>query len=64
MLGFLLSKLNRVCPVCRQPIVGEGIRKGLRVFCSPGHLEKFAQDQESWKRALSRMSNKKGGGCC
>lgn len=64
MFGLLLSKLIRRCPFCRQPIVGEGIRKGLRVFCSPAHVEKFAGEQEARKRALSRMSNKKGGGCC
>jgi len=64
MFGLLLSKLNRRCPVCRQPIVGDGIRKGLRVFCSPGHVEKFAEEQEARKRALGRMSNKKAGGCC
>ncbi|MBI2155085.1 MAG: TlpA family protein disulfide reductase [Candidatus Rokubacteria bacterium] len=51
-------------PVCRAPIEGQGIRKGFRVFCSTAHVEKFAQDQAAWKRALSRMSNKKGGGCC
>ena len=64
MLGLLLSKLTRRCPVCRGPIEGEGIRKGLRVFCSPGHVEKFAEEQEARKRALSWMSNKKGGGGC
>lgn len=64
MLGLVLSKLSRRCPVCRAPIEGQGIRKGFRVFCSTAHVEKFAQDQEAWKWALSRMSNKKGGGCC
>ena len=64
MFGLLLSKLNWRCPVCHQPIVREGIRKGLRVFCSPGHVEKFAEEQEARKRALGRMSNKKAGGCC
>lgn len=64
MLGLVLSKLSRRCPVCRVRIEGEGVRKGLRVFCSPEHLEQFARDQEAWKRALARMSNKKAGGCC
>lgn len=64
MFWSLLSKINRHCPVCRARIEGEGIRRGLRVFCSTAHMEKFAQDREAWKRALSRMSGKKGGGCC
>ena len=64
MVGWLMSKIKRRCPVCKVPIGGEGMRKGLRVFCTPAHLEKFSQDQEAWKRALGRMSNKKGGGCC
>lgn len=64
MFGPLLSKIRWRCPVCRAPIEDQGIRKGFRVFCSTAHVEKFAQDQEAWKRALSRMSNKKGGGCC
>lgn len=64
MSGLLLGKIRRRCPVCRARIEGEGVRRGLRVFCSPGHVEKFAQEQEARKRALSRMSSKTGGGCC
>jgi len=64
MFGLLLGKLRRRCPVCKVPVEGEVVRKGLRVFCSPEHAEKFAREQEIWKRALGRMSNKKGGGCC
>ncbi len=64
MLGLLLSKLTRRCPVCRAPIGGEGVRRGFRVFCSPAHVVKSAEEQEARTRALSRMSNKKGSGCC
>ncbi len=64
MFGLLLSKITRRCPVCRAEVQGAGVRRGLRVFCSPDHAEKFAQDQETWKRALARMGNKKGGGGC
>jgi len=64
LFGLLLSRIKRRCPVCRVPIEGAGVRRGLRLFCSPAHLEKFVQDQETWKRALGRMSNRKAGGCC
>ena len=64
VIGFVLRKIYRRCPACRARIGGEGVRRGFRVFCSPGHAEKFAQEREARRRALSRMSNKTGGGCC
>ena len=63
MFTLLINTLRRHCPVCRVAIEGEGVRRGLRVFCSPVHLEEFVRDDEARKRALSRMSNDKGG-CC
>jgi hypothetical protein len=64
MIAFMLRKLTRRCPVCRARIQGEGVRRGLRLFCSAGHAEKFAEEREARRRALSRMSGKTGGGCC
>jgi predicted nucleic acid-binding Zn ribbon protein len=63
MFTLLLSKLRRHCPVCGVAIEGEGVRRGLRVFCSSAHLEKFVSDDEARKRALRRMSDDKDG-CC
>ena len=64
MLAQLVRKLVRRCPVCRAEVQGDGVRRRLRVFCSPLHLERFVEEDEARKRALSRMSNSKGGGCC
>lgn len=64
MLGLVVRKLVRRCSLCRAEVQGEGVRRGLRVFCSPLHLQRFVEEDEARKRALSRMVNRKGGGCC
>lgn len=64
MFQWLLRKINRRCPICRVRIEGEGVRRGLRLFCSPAHREKYVEEQQIRMRALGRMGNDRGGGCC
>jgi hypothetical protein len=71
MVSFLAWVINRRCRTCGVRLVGEGVRHGLQVFCSPAHQQAHvkARRERQLKRALvSRMlddvmRNGKGG-CC
>lgn len=68
MLRWLASTIHRRCAFCGERVPGEGLRRGLRVFCSPAHLREYLEEWEIKSLHVSRMMKhlmrNRRGGCC
>ncbi|MBI2466874.1 MAG: hypothetical protein HYV62_03500 [Candidatus Rokubacteria bacterium] len=68
MWRVLARAIRRRCRLCGARIEGEGVRRGLRVFCSPTHLQEHLEEQALKRLAVSRMMRdlmrNRRGGCC
>jgi hypothetical protein len=67
MLAWLRGVMSRRCAICRVQIEGQALRRGLRRFCSPAHLQRHedAEEMAIKELRLRRMMHTwRGGGCC
>lgn len=68
MLRWLVSTIHGRCAFCGERVTGAGVRRGLRVFCSPAHRGEFVEERELKRLQVNQlmrelMRNRRGG-CC